>query len=252
MKLHQLLPIIQRIKSTTAKAKTNLYHQAQKRDLFDGLSRVYTPRDDEGYVYPSESKPIQAQASDLIDQFIEASRELFDDCATQDWTNVEAKADLDVDGVVLLSDVPVTYLLFLEKQIEDLKTFVSALPTQDVTEEWSQDTSRDCYISAPKLTTKTKKIAKPVVLYEATPQHPAQVKEVSEDVVEGTWTAIKFTSALPPAEIRQTLARIQKLEKAIIKAREGANQVEVVKKETTSAILGYVFARESATISRRA
>lgn len=252
MKLHQLLPIIQKVKASTAKAKTALYHQVQKRDLFDGLSRTYTPRDDEGYVYPSEAKPIQAQTSDLIAQFVEVNRELFDECASQDWTNAGAKADLEVDGMVLLSDVPVTYLLFLEKQVEDLKTFVTALPTQDITEEWSYDSARDCYASAPKLTTKTKKITKPVVLYEATAQHPAQVKESSEDVVEGTWTAIKFTAALPPSEIRQILLRVQKLEKAIIKAREAANQTDAQKKEVADAILNFVFDRSTpATMSRR-
>ena len=36
-----------------------------------------------------------------------------------------AKADLVVDGVTLAKDLPVTYLLFLEKQLTELKAFVS-------------------------------------------------------------------------------------------------------------------------------
>jgi hypothetical protein len=41
---------------------------------------------------------------------------LFDVTPTKDWANCEARADVKVDGRVLVPDVPVAYLLFLEKQ----------------------------------------------------------------------------------------------------------------------------------------
>ena len=41
-------------------------------------------------------------------------------------------------------DVPVTYLLFLEKQLVDLHTFVKKLPVLDASETWVFDASADC------------------------------------------------------------------------------------------------------------
>ena len=244
MKLHQLLPVIQKTKTATAKAKTALYHIIQKRDLFDGLSRTYAPRDDDGFIYPPESKSLNYKAEDIIRQFADANRELLNDCMAQDMANCRATADVEIDGVTILSGVPVTYLLFLEKQVEDIKTFIASLPAQDITEEWVYDGTRDCFVSTPKLTTKTKKIVKPVVLYEATKEHPAQVKESSEDVPEGTWTALKFTGALSPARIKQLTNKVAKLEKAIAKAREAANQVEVATHDPATPIFDYLFGDE--------
>lgn len=241
MKLHQLLPIIQKTKAAATKAKTAVYHIVQKRELFEGLSRSYTPVDDAGYVYPSESKVLQMRATQCVEEFAKANEALFNDCASQDWSNRNAIADLEVDGRSLLRDVPVTYLLFLEKQIADIKTFVSSLPIQDISEEWIYDTSRDCFVSAPKQTTKTKKINKPVVLYEATKEHPAQVQLAAEDVIEGTWTAIKFTGALPQSQVNELMQRVEKLERAIAKAREAANQVEVEQQSVATPIFSYLF-----------
>jgi hypothetical protein len=58
---------------------------------------------------------------------------------TQDTGNQSARADIVVDGKVVLANVPVTSLLFLDKQVNDLETFVSKLPTPDPAEEWTHD-----------------------------------------------------------------------------------------------------------------
>lgn len=49
---------------------------------------------------------------------------LFDVTATKDWANCEARADVTVDGWVLVSAVPVSCLLFLEKRLTDIYAFV--------------------------------------------------------------------------------------------------------------------------------
>ncbi|WP_309738960.1 hypothetical protein [Chamaesiphon sp. OTE_20_metabat_361] len=36
-----------------------------------------------------------------------------------------------------------------------------------------------------------------MVAYEATEHHPAQIKEVSKDIVEGIWSLVEFSGALP-------------------------------------------------------
>ena len=64
---------------------------------------------------------------------------MFDVVLTQDMGNTHAKADIKVNGQTILPNVPVTYLLFLEKQVVDLETFVTKLPSLDPSEVWEAD-----------------------------------------------------------------------------------------------------------------
>ncbi|MEM8640102.1 MAG: hypothetical protein AAGG51_14990 [Cyanobacteria bacterium P01_G01_bin.54] len=241
MKIHQLIAILQSVKNKSGKAKTAVYQLAQKTELFKGLSRTYEPRQEEGYVYPPESKSVQKQATDLMQQFQAACTELFDLCATQEKSNTKAKAAVTVEGQVILTDVPVGTLLFLEKQLVDVQTFIGKLPVLDIDQDWEYDSNRGCYATPPKQTAKTKKITKPVVLYEATKEHPAQVKEVSEDIVEGTWSLINFSGALPQDQINEMLRRVDKLLKAVVIAREEANSTEIEEQKIAEPIFNYLF-----------
>lgn len=242
MKLNQLIAILNGVKQASAKAAAEVYQLCQKPTLFQGLSRTYQPREEDGYVYPAESQKVTLKARDVINQFVTARTEFFDLAATQDFANTEAKASIVVDGRTILADVPVPYLLFLEKQLQDIKNFVGSIPVLPIDKEWSYDSNRDCYVTEPKQTTKTKKITKPVVLYEATKEHPAQVKEASEDVIEGTWSLIEFSGALPASRINELKLRVDNLLKAVIQAREEANNMEVTQRRSAAAIFGYLFA----------
>jgi hypothetical protein len=84
-----------------------------------------------------------------------------------------------------LNQVIAVLQTFKEKQLVDVKTFISSLPVLDNSESWIYDPQQECFATEAKFTTKTKRIVKPVILYEATKEHPAQVKESSEDIPEG-------------------------------------------------------------------
>lgn len=225
MKLHQLLALLPTIKKNTSRAQTELDHMVQKAAAFKGLSRIYTPREEEGFVHPPESVLVQAFAVNALANFLKVSEELFTLSGTQDLTNCSAKADISIEGVVLASAVPVTHLLFLEKQLIDLKTFITALPILDSDKSWTFDENRGSFVTEPRSTVKTKKITKPVVLYEATKEHPAQVKEASEDIVEGTWTTIDLSGGLSRTQANKYLSNVDTLIKAVISAREEANSI---------------------------
>lgn len=211
--------------------------------MFCGISRTFHPVAEDGFVYPPENQALQMRAEDLLEQFSLACSDLFNMCATQDWANAEAKADIVIDGIDILREVPVSYLLFLEKQLVDVKTFISTLPVLDTSESWAYDPQQECFATEPKLTTKTKKVFKPVVMYEATNHHPAQVKESSEDVPEGVWRTVKFSGAIAPARQNELLRRVDKLSQEVVFAREQANSLEVTQQTQVSrAIFGYLFA----------
>lgn len=133
----------------------------------------------------------------MIDEAVAAWTELYDCVATQDWANCAAMSDVRVGDNTLISDVPVTHLLFLEKRIDDVLAFINKLPTLDPAKDWEGDPNSACFKSKPVEKLRTVKTPQAFVKYEATPEHPAQVEMVHEDVVAGTWTAINFSGALP-------------------------------------------------------
>lgn len=240
-KLNQVIAVVSGKKSAALESITAAYHKMQKSPLFDGLIKTYRPRDEDGDKLPSERNPVQAKVGDLIDDTSKCLIEMYDIVATQDKANCGAKADVIVDGQEILKDVPVTTLLFLEKQTTDLKTFVSKLPTLDPSQKWEYDSNADCYATVPLETTRTKKISKPIVLYEATKEHPAQVQLVTEDVLAGYWETIKFSGAIPAKERNEMLERVRKLHDAVVVAREQANSAEVKEMQIGKMLLSFVF-----------
>jgi hypothetical protein len=242
MKLNQVIAV-QSGKKTKAKEVLNAaYHQLQKPELLSGLARSYKPKDENGDQLPSEGKLIQVKVSELVNAVTSELASLFDIVLTQDSANCHATADIVVGSRTILKSVPVTYLLFLDKQLVDIRTFIEKMPTLDPSEKWTYDATQDCYASEPSLTSKSKKVPKSHVKYEATPQHPAQVELLYEDVPVGTWTNIKYSSAIPVQQKNKFLARVATLTDAVKLAREEANSLVV--KESVGcgiAILDFVF-----------
>jgi hypothetical protein len=240
-KLNQIIAVEKSIKSRALQDLTEAHHSLQKTALLAGISRVYRPKDEEGEQLPPESTKVQMKAEEIIHKTTEMLTKLFDVVATKDWANCKAKADVVIDGQKLLTDVPATYLLFLEKQLVDLQTFIKKLPILDGSETWSFDQSADCWANEPVTTMKTKKIPRNHVKAEATEHHPAQVEVYYEDVTVGQWRTIKFSGALPAKRVNELLTRIENLQEAIKFAREEANNLEVEDVKTGEAILGYLF-----------
>src|SRR5262245_11612162 len=144
-KLNQIIAVEKGIKSRSYSELTDAHHGLQKAALLAGIARTYQPKDEEGEQYPPESTRVQLRAEEVLRQTTANLTRLFDVTATKDWANCEAKADVVVDGVVLLTQVPATYLLFLEKQLTDLHTFIAKLPVLDAAESWSFDDAADCW-----------------------------------------------------------------------------------------------------------
>lgn len=241
-RLNQIIAVEKGIKSQSLRELTDAHQMLQKPPLLSGISRTYRPRDEEGEQLPPESTKVQVKAEEVIRKTVEILTKLFDVTATKDWANGVAKADVTVDGKVLLSQVPVTYLLFLEKQLVDLHTFVKKLPVLDAAETWSFDSSADAWATEPVQTTKTKKIPRNHVKAEATEHHPAQVEVYYEDVVVGYWRTVKFSGALPAQRVNTLIERVEKLQQAVKFAREEANNVEVQEQKIGDSVFQYIFA----------
>lgn len=241
-KLNQIIAIQSGRKTQAKDALTQAYHQIQKPDLMNGIARAYKPKDESGETLPPEGKLVQVKTGDVIDRISRELVELFDIVATQDFANCQARADIKIGDIVLVASVPVTHLLFLEKQMIDLKTFIEKLPVLDPGESWVFDPVQDCYASIPFQTTRTKKIPRNHIKYEATKEHPAQVEMFHEDLIVGVWTTVKFSGAIPAKDRNDMLDRIKHLSDAIKCAREEANGMDVTKQQIGESLLGFIFA----------
>jgi hypothetical protein len=241
MKLNQVIAIEKGTKSRALQELTEAHQTLQKPALLAGIARTYRPKDEEGEQFPPESTRVQIKAEDIIRKTTDELTKLFDVVATKDWANCTAKADIVVNGVTLLSQVPATYLLFLEKQLVDLHTFIKKLPILDASELWTFDPSADSWATEPIQTTKTKKIPRNHVKAEATEKHPAQVEVYYEDVLVGNWRTIKFSGSLPAQRVNELLSRVELLQEAVKFAREEANSLEVSEQKVGAKILNYLF-----------
>jgi hypothetical protein len=219
---------------------TDAYKLLQKADLFAGQTRDYSPRDDEGVQLPPERQVIQRKATDVLVEVASSLGELFDITATKDFGNSIAKADVVVDGAILIKGAPVPYLLFLEKQLTDLHTVIKAIPTHSSTRVWEWDDSADCFKADTVTTTKTQKIPRNHVKAEATDRHPAQVEVYYEDIVIGYWKTVLLTSAFPATRVREMADRVLRLRSAVQYAREEANATVVPDVKVGRAIFDFV------------
>lgn len=243
--LNQIVAIEKGVKS---KAKNN-FTQAHrtletKNAQMSGIARTYRPTDDNGDSLPSESTKVQVNAMNVIELVEAELTRLFDVTLTKDVANGQAKADITVDGFTIATGVPVTTLLFLEKELVDIYTFVSKLPTLDPAETWVWDSNSAAYATPPTQTVKTKKVPRNHVKWAPpSPEftQPAQVDVFTEDVVVGYWTTIKFSGALPKEVVVKYTERVVKLQEAVKFARESANGRTVIDQKIGEAIFGYIF-----------
>lgn len=240
-KLNQIIAVEKSVKGKAHGEITEAYQQMQKPALLAGISRTYRPKDEEGERLPPESTRVQLHTEEVIKTVSAGIAELFNVTATKDWANCEARADVIVDGAVLVAKAPVTYLLFLEKQLVDLHTFIKKLPVLDPSETWLFDQAQNCYATEAVETVRTKKVPRNHVKAEATEKHPAQVEVYYEDVTVGFWRTVKFSGALPARRVAELLDRVEKLQRAVKFAREEANGTDVAQHKAGDAVLTYLF-----------
>lgn len=242
-KLNQIIAIEPDAKRLAADAVSHAVGVFIKPGLMSGLIKTYQPKDEEGEKLPSEAERVQYRVWDEIDAVRLALARLFDVTAAKDWANAEAKADVVVDGEILLEGVPTPFLLFLEKQLGEMEQFAKRLPVYDSSKEWVWDDGLGLHKTMPIETARSKKVPRVLVKYDATDRHPAQTEVWQEDVIAGTWTKVEFTSALARTRVIEILDRIRKLHRAVKSAREEANGLELdgTRKGPGQIVLDYIF-----------
>lgn len=245
-RLNQIVAIERDVKAKGYKDVTKEFHLLQKPEVVNGMQKTYSPKDEDGEKFPAESKNVQVKVKDALREIHDRNRELFDLVLTKDTGNQTARADVVVDGTVVIKDVPVPTLLFLEKQLEDMHTIVSKLPVLDPAEQWKLDEAQGLYVTPPIETVKTKKQKKAIVMYPHSAEHPAQTQLIDDDIIVGTWTMIKHSGAIPNDKRQALVRKVETLQKAVKQAREEANMAEVAELRMGDTVFSYLFADATA------
>lgn len=242
-KLNQVLAVESEVKGRTHNAITALHQAAQKPALFNGFSKTYQPMSEDGQALPPERQKVQMKVEDVLGQAASNWTDLFDVTAAKDFANCDARGDVVIDGVTVVANAPATYLLFLEKQLTDVKTFITKLPVLDEADDWRKDSDSGLHRTDVVKTHRTQKVNKPIVLYPATPEHPAQTQMATEDVLVGHWLTTKMSGAITATQQKEILSRTEKLIRAVKYARESANMTVAAERTIGKPVFDYLFAR---------
>jgi hypothetical protein len=241
-RLSAIVAVEKGVKSRVHAAITELYKLAQKPALFDGMTRRFVPKTSDDSEQPVQNTVVQKNARDMVASFETLTTELMLVEARKDWTNCAAKGTVKLGGSTVIEGAPVSYLLFLEKLLTEMRTFASALPTLDESEVWSFDEQSGLMRAAPTQTHQTKKAQRPIVLYDATQVHPAQTQLITEDIVVGHWHQEKRSGAISRPEREALVDRIDKTLIAVKVAREDANAFEeVLTPDVTKGLFDYII-----------
>lgn len=241
MKLNQIIAIVAGKKTKAQKLLTAIHH-GWREDRLSGISRTYFPKDEDGEVFPPENRSVQIRVDRVISDAKPFLEDFINLVTTQEQANTQAKATITINGKVIANLVPVTVLLFLEKQLVGLKTLVENLPLLPMDKTWSYNQNIACFESGEEETTKTRKIPKVLVKYEATKEHPAQTEVYPYDEVVGRWRTVHFSGSIPKASQEQMLKRVDQLVEAVKIAREEANNQDVVmESEIGKSVLDFIF-----------
>lgn len=244
-KLHEILAVAaDREKAAVAITDETLATLTKRADHFMGKHTKYTPFDSEALDATENSKEMVTTVADKLKHCFSILGKSLDVHASIDATNQYAKADITVDGTTLATGVPATTLLMLETKLKKWIEILLAVPTLAPGRNWVLDPNRGVgvYVDQnPENKFRTKKVTKPIVLYEATKEHPAQVKESSEDVNIGKITETEWSGMLTPGEKAKLISRAQELLVEVKKARQRANSQDVQQVSIADVLIKHIL-----------
>jgi hypothetical protein len=246
-KLHELLAVGTNLENQANKTRTDLMATFEKkRHLFEQKLVTFKSSEEGVSAVTEAQSDIQTTVNKEVEWIGNILSKDIDVGHQIDIANTQAKADIVTeDDEVIAKDVPATSLLQLEKRLKQVHELLVAIPTLDPAKGFSQDENREKGIFKARevLKSRTKKVNKPLVLFPATKEHPAQTQLVTEDVSVGTIQEQEWSAMLTPATKSDLIERCEVLTRAVKKARARANELELDVKshKIGKKLLDYVF-----------
>lgn len=254
-KLHELLAVegdlegtykkvLEEAKVTFSKKAAHFFGRHKKLEMFD----------ENAPEAPDEFQEMVTTVNDKLQYVTGHIVRYLNAVLQKEKTNQEATGDIVVDGAVIATDLPATFLLGLETRLKLIWSMYEATPTLPPGHKWIGDPNRgeNVFVMAhPEEKFKTAKTFQHKILVpaqfpkkeEGGASLPAQIEKWEETVNIGKWTTETWSGMLSVAEKSVLLGRIDKLIRAVKKARQRANTAEVVEITIGKELFEYIHAK---------
>lgn len=247
MKLHEILAIEKTQLTQFTTLVTDTLNKFGRDHYFKGWVKSLkmiqdSPENEAVEKAGSETKDVVTTVGETLEYLFDNWARYEDTQIRKNVTNQKATTNLPI-GDTVIDDVPVDELMGLETRLTKIREIFQHIPTLDASREWQKSTVREgvWIASRPDVTTKTERVITPVVLYEATKEHPAQIEKISKDEVVGTFTTVTFSGTITSLQKANALKRIDDLISEVKKARMRANTVNVVEKKIGQILADYLL-----------
>lgn len=196
----------------------------------------------------SETKAHVTSVDDRLEySFGKAFVSYIDLLAQKDRTNAESRADVMINGKIFLNDLPATALLTLENRLAQKRDELKVIPTLQPGPVWVEDKQEGMWrTDEPRVTFRSKKTVRPIVMSPATEHHPAQITSVSEDIPVAKISQTVWSSMWTSQQKHDALSRLDELLIAIKKARQRANNAEICSIHVGKTIADFVLRGQGA------
>jgi len=244
-KLHEILAVENGLEKTAKKLILSSKKQFDKENLFLGQTKTLEMFDESlAHLNAIEHQKLETTVDDNLDYALKAVSKYWDSVVQKDLANQIAKADVVVDGTVILSDVPSTTLLGLESKISELRTLFEAIPTLAPGINWIRNEAdpEGIFRTSEGISQfKTEKDIDFRVLYEATTEHPAQVAQMNVVKNVGKYTTNKTSGMYTAHRKAKVLSNLDTLLSAVKKARQRANNAIIEKRNIGENLINFIL-----------
>jgi hypothetical protein len=245
-KLHELLAVDSSLKGQADKARTDLVNTFdKKRHHFTEKTVTFRPLQEGAPALREDQLDLQTTVRKELSWLTGILSNALDVSYQISEANTAARADVVLeDETVILKAVPATTLLELEKRVNEIQQTVNAIPTLDPAKGFRPDEARGVgiFVARETFKTRTQKVTEPLVLAPATEKHPAQVQLIQRDIAIGHIHEQEWSALITVNEKAGMLERVEKLQRAVKRARARANEATVdTQKKIGATLLNYVF-----------
>lgn len=243
-KLHELLAVNASKTGQAQKVLADLTATfGGKTHLFSEKLVVFQPNTEGAAAVTEEALTLNSTVARELEWAGKHIAELIDVGHAINIANTKANSDITTEDGIVAKCVPATTLLELEKHLAAFKSLIQVAPTLDPAKGYSPDPTKgeDVYKAREVVKTRTTKRTDWVVVVPPTKEHPAQIKEKSEDVPTGTIRQNEWSGMLTPSRKAEILENIEDLLRAVKAARSRANEVVVTQEKIGKLLVDFVL-----------
>lgn len=246
-KLHQVLAVLDSTKKEADAASSLVQKLFSTPTLFmeteKTLQFIDDDRQDKQGGEFDEHQAMEITVGQALSHFKAFQINYLNTLASRETSNQGARANVVVDGNVLISDAPVSFLIKLEEYFKSMKKVYESIPTLSQSTHWQKDESKGEGIWTTKydeIRSKKEKIMKTIPLFAGDEHHPPQFQREPEEEVVGKYTLRTWSGMIPQFEKDKMIQRCEKVIRAVKRAREEANSIDAKELKGTDALFSYI------------